>query len=87
MEYIYLIHRTDYFNLNKNIYKLGRTKQNDPFKRINSYYKGSIIYLMIRVVDCVDCEKKLKKIFKNKYKLHTGSEYFQGDVSDVLCIR
>ena len=79
-EYIYLLIEREFITTNKNIYKIGRTKQNN-YGRFNSYPKNSKLLLQIICKDCTLCEQKLIKIFKSKYKqcIDIGIEYFEGN--------
>ena len=83
--YIYLIQTREFRNTNKNIYKLGKTKQ-DNLTRINHYPKGSQLLLQQICPNCDVLESLLIKEFKNKYiqKLEFGREYFQGCYNEMI---
>jgi len=77
MNYIYIIQIREL--LDTNIYKIGKTKQ-ENLKRFNQYPKGS---KLISQYDCFDCdivEKNIIHMFKSKYVQRTeyGVEYFEG---------
>ena len=84
-EYIYLIHTREFYNLNKNIYKIGKTKQ-ENLKRFNNYPKGSKLLFQIICNNCDVAEKELLKIFKLKYNLESyiGLEYFSGNYISMI---
>lgn len=82
MNYIYIIQIREH--LNTNIYKIGKTKQ-DNLKRFKQYPKGS---KFISQYDCFDCdivERNIITMFKNKYVQRTeyGVEYFEGNLTDM----
>jgi hypothetical protein len=83
--YIYLIYEREFINSNKNIYKIGKTKQLNS-KRFNQYPKGSILLFQLICQDCDKMENILVDIFKNKYKQRKdiGTEYFEGDGNDMI---
>jgi hypothetical protein len=86
---LYLIQEREFVNLNKPVYKIGRSKQ-EGFKRFNDYPKGSVIKIMIECDDCVLGERILLNIFRKKYiqRSDIGSEYFEGsmiDMRDDIC--
>jgi hypothetical protein len=77
----------EFINTNKNIYKIGRTKKAN-LERFNQYPKQSILLFQIKCLDCVIAETNLKQIFSNKFIKHPeiGSEYFQGNVNEMIDI-
>jgi hypothetical protein len=79
-QYIYLFHLREFIKSNENIYKIGKTKQNNN-NRLKQYPKGSILLHQTICVNCDETEKELIKIFKNKFKHCTdiGNEYFKGE--------
>lgn len=79
-EYIYLIQEREFIRCDDAIYKIGKTKQK-PYKRMDAYPKGSLLFLTIVVDDCDTAEKDLIAIFKEHYKWESrvGDEYFIGD--------
>ena len=48
MNFIYIIKIREFVNNNQNIYKIGRTTQ-DNLKRFNNYPKGSILLYYIYI--------------------------------------
>ncbi len=83
--YIYLIHLREFIKTNENIYKIGKTKQENN-KRFNQYPKGSKILIYIICDNCDALEKDIIKIFKNKYnhRKDIGTEYFEGNFEDMI---
>ena len=84
-DYIYLLQEREFINTNQNVYKLGRTRQNN-LQRFKQYPKGSKLLLQQICNDCYTLEKKLISDFKNKYKYRKelGNEYFEGDYNDMI---
>lgn len=83
--YIYLLREREFVNAGKNIYKLGKTKQ-EPYNRLKSYPKDSEWILVRQVRDCDSLERELLKIFKKKYvlKKDIGREYFEGNRHEMM---
>lgn len=81
---IYLLYEREFIHKNENIYKLGKSKQ-ENMKRVRDYPKGSRCLVMETCVDCDSAERDLLHIFKTKFKqeLDFGREYFSGDVDDM----
>lgn len=84
-EYIYLLQEREFITTNQNVYKLGKTKQ-DNLQRFKQYPKGSKLLLQHICNNCDMLEKKLISDFKNKYKHRKdlGNEYFEGDYNDMI---
>ena len=84
-EYIYLLQEREFINSNKDIYKIGKTKQ-ENLKRFSNYPKGSKLLFQIICNDCSYYEKELLYLFKNKYELQTdiGNEYFKGNYKKMI---
>lgn len=53
--YIYMIHLREFINANQPVYKIGKTKQLDSRKRIQSYPKSSCLIIQI---GCSNTDKK-----------------------------
>jgi hypothetical protein len=83
--YIYLIQEREFITTNQNIYKLGKTKQ-ENLERFKRYPKGSKLLLHQVCDDCDVLEIELIRDFKNKYKHRRdiGYEYFEGDYKDMI---
>ena len=83
--YIYLVQEREFINTKENIYKLGKSRQENT-ARVKQYPKGSKLLLQHICNDCDMFEKKLISDFKNKYKHRKdlGNEYFEGDYNDMI---
>ena len=83
--YIYLIQEREFIKTHENIFKVGKSKQENT-KRINQYPKQSKLILYTSCDDCDKLEREVIKIFKNKYKHRKdiGNEYFEGDYEDMI---
>jgi hypothetical protein len=82
--YIYLIQEREFINLNKPIYKLGKTKELNS-KRIQAYPKHSRLLIQLGCFNCDKKERELINTFKEKYvKSEIGNEYFEGNFTSML---
>jgi len=83
--YIYLIQTREFKNMNENVYKIGKTKQ-DNLTRVNQYPKGSQLLLQQICSNCDILESLLIKEFKDKYihRKDIGNEYFQGCCYEMI---
>jgi hypothetical protein len=79
--YLYLIQ--DKNDIGTNIYKIGKTTQL-PDKRFKGYVEGSYPLCIFKVDDCDQRENDLKKIFREKYTLERGYEYFKGNINNMI---
>lgn len=79
-EYIYLLQEREFIKTLENIYKIGKSKQ-ENLKRIQNYPNGTELIIQSECDDCDIVEKELIKIFKEKFIQRTdiGTEYFKGD--------
>ena len=75
---IYLYYTLEFIKLKQPIYKIGKSTQSD-FKRFKGYKKGGRLLYMSECYDCHELEKQLIDLFKTKYELKQGKEYFQGN--------
>jgi hypothetical protein len=82
--YIYLLQEREFINTKQNIYKLGKTKQ-ENLQRFKQYPKGSKLLLQQVCYDCDMLETQLIREFKNKYihRRDIGNEYFEGDYNEM----
>ena len=85
LNYIYLIKEREFIINNQNIYKIGKTKQENT-KRINYYPKGSSLLIQIICLDCDKFETLLLNIFSKKFinRLDIGREYFEGNYDEMV---
>ena len=83
-EYIYLLWPRDLELRNMKIFKIGRTYDFDA--RLNKYPDNSIVYRVIRVLNCHVAEKALIDTFCLNFKRRKdiGREYYQGDVTQMM---
>jgi hypothetical protein len=85
LNYIYILKPREFIRTNENIYKIGRTCQND-MTRIKQYPKGSELILFRKCIDCIKVEACLIKELKIKYTHMPiyGNEYFEGNELDII---
>jgi len=85
IEYIYLIKLREFIKTNENIYKIGRTSQNN-MQRFYQYPKNSVILFQMSCKNSKEIEKKIIYIFKEKYilKKEIGTEYFEGNYINMI---
>jgi len=78
--YIYLVKEREFIKTNENIYKIGRSKQENT-KRFLQYPKGSELIIQARCIDCIKTEKIIIDLFKKKFihRRDIGNEYFEGN--------
>lgn len=79
--YLYLIQ--DSIDIGSDIYKIGKTTQ-APSERLKGYSKGTYLIRISKVDDCHSREIQLINLFKTKYKLSRGREYFIGNINQML---
>ena len=86
LQYVYLIHEREFIQSEKQVYKIGKTKQLN-LKRYAQYPKDSALLYQSTSINCDIHEKEIITLFKNKYKHRKdiGSEYFEGDYRNMLC--
>lgn len=80
-EYFYILQTLDFFD--SNVYKIGKTKQ-QPMKRFQQYEKGARLELVIRVKNCCRFEAEIINLFKEKFKLVAGREFFEGSLQEMI---
>jgi hypothetical protein len=86
-EYIYCLIEREFRKTGENIFKIGRTYQ-ENFGRFKQYPKGSLLINQCLCVNSKEAEKALIKSCKEKFKLRKeyGNEYFEGVVYDIIDI-
>lgn len=84
MSYIYLLLEREFIKTNENIYKIGRSNQNND-KRVKQYPNGSKLIIQTICSDCKISENEIIDLFKRKYihRNDIGNEYFEGDVFEM----
>ena len=87
LEYIYLIQEREFIKTKENIYKIGKTKQ-ENLKRFHSYPNGSSLLFHMICKDCDILERILMKLFKKmfKHRKDIGNEYFEGDPIQMIIV-
>ena len=85
--YIYLLQEREFIRLNENTYKIGKTETTN-LTRFNQYPNGSRLIFQTICNNCHNIEKKIIKIFKNKFiqKKEYGNEYFNGNYMEMIDI-
>ena len=87
VQYVYMIKTHEFVRTNENIFKIGRTGQQN-YGRFDSYRKGSILLFQSICKNCHDCEKMIITKFKEKFIHRTdiGNEYFEGNYNEMISI-
>jgi hypothetical protein len=85
--YIYLIQDGEF--INTDVYKVGRTSQKGDTRslsRIKSYNKETIQKYLREVNNeaIINIESDIKRVFKLKYKLIKGTEWFDGNYKQMI---
>ena len=85
INYIYLLQEREFLKTNENIYKIGKTKQ-ENLKRLCNYPNGTQLIFQIICNNCDIIEKQLINTFREKYLLQKdiGNEYFKGNYKDMI---
>lgn len=85
IQYMYILKDRTAMETGSNIYKIGKTKQ-ENLKRFKSYPKGFKLILLIACSNCDAIEKHVIQLFKRKYIQikEYGNEYFQGSIQDMI---
>jgi len=85
LHYMYIIKDRTAIETGKNIYKIGKTKQ-ENLKRFRGYPKGFKIILLLACSNCDVIEKHIIQLFKKKYVQikEYGNEYFQGNINEMI---
>lgn len=84
--YNYIVHTRESQRTNENVFKIGRTKCIE--KRLKQYPKGTKLVHLRNSKDDVCSESILKKKFMTHFKQRPeyGSEYFEGNLTDMKTI-
>jgi hypothetical protein len=80
-QYIYMLREREFIASNQDIYKIGRSEQENCI-RVVKYPKSSELICKNSCYDCHELENYMIKLFKQKYIQRTdiGAEYFEGNV-------
>jgi len=81
---VYFIQPYEFIKEKKNIIKIGMSQKQHFYRVYTGYKKKSKWFSIHQVSDPVNVEKKLKLIFKNKFVLVKGLEYFSGDIMEMF---
>lgn len=83
--YIYLLQLREFVKTKENVYKVGRTTQ-ENHKRFAQYPKGSVLLFQMICNDCVRIEKDVLEKFRQNFKQRKdlGNEYFEGDYKNMI---
>lgn len=82
-EVFYIIKERESIRLNEKVFKIGITERTFK-KRFDNYPKGSKALLVYSVKDARKIETIVKKLFKKKFELVRGNEYFKGPLSQMI---
>jgi hypothetical protein len=85
LQYVYLIQLREFIKSGEQIYKIGRTNQ-ENFKRFYQYPKGSKILFQIVCDNSKNVEKEIIINLKKKYifRKDIGNEYFEGNFINMI---
>ncbi len=87
---IYLLIKKNFIDSGEKIYKIGRTCQFPPQKRVFDYPESSVLLWMIDVDDCYTTETMIKQKLQNncliKHRIDLGNEYYEGDVEEIAVV-
>ena len=78
---VYMVQPAELVGTNK--FKIGCSSKND-LSRCKTGYKTGTRY--IHIMECADpfaVEKEIIRVFKGKYKLVCGREYFEGNETEM----
>ena len=81
--YVYLFHTKKFVDSKEPVYKIGKTTQPN-FERFNQYDEGALFHFQISCRNCHVLERKMISLFKKKYELHCGLEYFKGNRFEMI---
>jgi len=85
INYIYLLQEREFLKTNENIYKIGKTKQ-ENLKRLGNYPNGTQLIFQMICNDCDIIERRIIDTFTDKYLLQKdiGNEYFKGNYNEMI---
>jgi len=84
MESVYLLQPAELKDTN--IYKVGYTKSHELKRCIDGYKKGTKIFFTFGCNNAKELETLLIYNFNRIFNLHTGNEYFEGDIKHISAI-
>lgn len=82
--YVYLLQEREFIRTNENIYKVGRTEQENT-NRFYQYPKGSKLLYQSSCEDCRKCESLILQKFRESFvqRKDIGNEYFEGNFREM----
>lgn len=85
--HIYLLREREFIKTNENIFKVGKSKQ-ENMNRMRDYPNGSDVIIYIKCANCDETENIIIKEFKSKFNqmVDIGREYFEGDPDQMVDI-
>ncbi len=71
----------------ESVYKIGKTTQTDPNKRLCAYPKFSNVKYTIAVANADLFEDIVMRKFRTAFirRMELGLEYYEGDIVDIIC--
>jgi hypothetical protein len=87
IEYIYLLQEREFIKTKEDIFKVGKTKQ-ENLKRFMNYPNGSKLLFQMICKNCDTLERDIINEFKNlfEHKKDIGNEYFEGNYNHMISI-
>lgn len=87
IQYVYLLREREFIKTNEDIYKIGKTKQ-ENLKRLSNYPNGTQLIYQTSCYNCDIFEKiiieKLKLYFQHMKEI--GNEYFKGNFNEMIYV-
>jgi hypothetical protein len=80
---VYFVQPEQY--LNTNVYKIGMSDK-PLIDRIKAYGSQSRVIFLIECNMAYELEQEIVKVFKQKFKLHKGKEYFEGTEFEMTSV-
>jgi hypothetical protein len=88
--YIYILREREFIRMKDSIWKIGATKHDDIFKRVNQYPNNSQLMYCLRVTNAFHVEKEIMSCLKThpgiKQRTDIGREYFEGNLQKILSL-
>lgn len=81
--YVYLFHTQKFIDSTEPVYIIGKTTQPN-FERFNQYDDGALFHFQMSCRNCHVLEREMIALFKKKYELHCGLEYFKGNRFEMI---
>jgi len=78
---VYLVQPVELIGTNR--YKIGCSSKNDLSRCLNGYNKGTRYITILECPEPFKVESQIIRVFKDKFKLIGGREYFEGDETEM----